>query len=98
MYESSNPAKQLADYVKKNLSKGYTLDSLRFSLISQGYSKITVERAIEQASKQLAEKIPEVKEKPTITYKVITEDEQGREKVQEIKPEKKGFFQRLFRE
>ena len=40
----------IADYIKKNLKKGYTLDSLRFSLISQGYSKISVENAISGAS------------------------------------------------
>ena len=50
MYQPQDHIQQLADYIKKNLSKGYNLDSLRFSLISQGYSKISVEKAIEIGS------------------------------------------------
>jgi len=65
---------QLSEYIKKNLKKGYTLDSLRFSLISQGYTKISVESAIERANKDLATEIPLMKEKPQITYKIV-EDE-----------------------
>ena len=65
---------QISDYIKKNLKKGYTLDSLKYSLISQGYTKISVESAIELASKQMAQEIPEMKEKPQITYKVLEED------------------------
>lgn len=65
---------KLADYIKKNLRKGYTLDSLRFSLINQGYSKISVENAIELMNRQLAMEIPFVKERPEIVYKIIEED------------------------
>ena len=32
-----NYIQQLADYIMKNLSKGYTVDALRFSLMNQGY-------------------------------------------------------------
>ena len=65
---------QLADYIKKNLKKGYTIDSLRFSLINQGYTKISVENAIELANKQLATEIPLIKERPEIIYKIVEED------------------------
>jgi len=65
---------QLAEHIKKNIKKGYTIDSLRFSLISQGYSKLSVDNAITLAHKQLAEEIPHIKEKPHITYKIIDED------------------------
>jgi len=68
---------KLADYIKKNLKKGYTLDSLRFSLIDQGYTKISVENAIELANKQLATEIPSMKERPEIIYKVIEEPIEG---------------------
>jgi len=64
---------KLADYIKKNLKKGYTIDSLRFSLIDQDYTKISVENAIELANKQLAYEIPSMKERPEIIYKVIEE-------------------------
>ena len=64
---------KLVNYVKKNLVKGYTLDSLKFALMSQGYSRIAVESAIEQANKELAEKAPVIKEKPKIKYEIIDE-------------------------
>jgi len=74
MEQPRDHVQQLADYVKKNLAKGYTLDALRFSLISQGYSRISVEKAIELANMQLAASAPEMKEKPTITYTLLDED------------------------
>ena len=91
----------IADYIKKNLKKGYTLDSLRYSLISQGYSKISVENAIDLANKQMAKEIPQIKERPEIIYKVITKAEET--KSLENNPHKiidsttkKGFFNKLF--
>ena len=66
---------QLVNYIMKNLKKGYTIDSLRFSLISQGYSRITVESAIESANKKMSEHISPIKEKPEIKYKIISDDE-----------------------
>jgi len=98
-YKPDNPAQQLADYIKKNLKKGYTIDSLKFSLISQGYTKISVENAINLANKQLSEELPEVKEKPKITYKVITEDLNSGESKEEFIDvnSKKSFWQKLFR-
>jgi phage tail protein X len=65
---------QLADYIKKNLKKGYTLDALRFSLMNQGYTRISVDNAIDLANKQLAEEAPIMKERPQITYRIIEED------------------------
>lgn len=75
MEEPKDYVQQLADHIKKNLSKGYTIESLRFSLLGQGYSRIAVENAIELANKQLASKIPPLKEKPQITYRIIPEPE-----------------------
>jgi len=65
--------RKLINYFKKNLTKGYTADSLRFALMSQGYSRAVVESAIEQANKELAEKAPVIKEKPVIKYEIIDE-------------------------
>jgi hypothetical protein len=88
----------IADYIKKNLKKGYTLDSLRFSLISQGYSKISVENAIDLANKQMAKEMPRIKERPEIIYKVVTENGELKDKSpNEIaSTNKKGFFNKLF--
>lgn len=57
---------QLANYIKKNVSKGYTPESLRWALINQGYSRTSVERAIELANEQLAKQAPKMIEKPVI--------------------------------
>lgn len=65
--------RRLINYFKKNLAKGYTLDSLKFALMSQGYSRAIVEAAITQANKELAEKAPVLKEKPIIKYEIIDE-------------------------
>lgn len=86
MHKSKDYIQQLADYVKKNLVKGYTLNALRFSLVEQGYSRISVEKAIELANKQLAAIVPPMKEKPQIIYKIIEPKE----------PVKKSFWKRVF--
>jgi len=65
---------QLADHIKKNIKKGYTVDALKYSLINQGYTKISVEKAIDLANQQLADEIPSMKERPEIIVKII-EDE-----------------------
>ena len=83
---------QLTEYIKNNLVKGYNQDTLRFSLISQGYSKITVENALERANKELASDVPEVKEKPKIIYKLIGEDNRPIQ----VSTQKKGFWKSLF--
>lgn len=72
---------QLTNYVLKNLEKGYTIDALRVSLINQGYSRITIESAIEKANKKLAGRISPIKEKPQINYRIIPE------------PERRGFWE-----
>jgi len=71
-----NYKKNLVDYFKKNLKKGYTSDSLKLALIRQGYSKTIIERAIEHVHKELAEKAPKLKEKPVIKYEIIDENDQ----------------------
>ena len=67
--------KILVDYFKKNLGKGYTSDSLKWALINQGYLKLEISQALEQANKELAEKAPIVKEKPKIIYELLDEDD-----------------------
>jgi len=84
---------QLADYFKKNLVKGYTPDSLKFSLMKQGYSRTSVEKAFETANKQLAQNAPKMVEKPTVTY-TYDEDELKRKVASDTQG--RGFFSRLF--
>jgi hypothetical protein len=93
MVNPVNQNQQLANYIKKNMTKGYTADSLKFSLMTQGYSRTSVEKAIELANKQLAESAPKMVEKPTVKYEVIDSDEMAAKVAAQERP---GFFGRLF--
>ena len=57
---------QLIKYIRKNLSKGYTIESLRWALQNQGYSRSEINRAIKLAQERMAEEIPRLEEKPVI--------------------------------
>lgn len=85
---------QIVEYIKKNLSKGYTLDSLRFALLNQDYSRTAIEKAIQIANEELANKIPPLKEKPIIRYEVVSNKDIKKE--MKNKPKKKSFFKKLF--
>ena len=64
---------KVKDYIKKNLKKGYTEESLKWALVNQGYTRSIVERAINQVNAELAEKAPVLKAKPVIRYQIIDE-------------------------
>jgi len=90
-----NQNQQLADYIKKNLSKGYTPDSLKYSLMKQGYSRTSVEKALDLANQQLASTAPKMIEKPVIKYEVI-DDQELAAKVAAQDEANRGFFGRLW--
>jgi len=81
--------RSLAEYIKKNISKGYTLESLKWALIKQGYHRMEVFKAIDVANHELAEKAPKLKEKPLINYELYNKDNQ-------LVPIKKPWWKRLF--
>ena len=62
---------ELAEYVEKNLKKGYTKESLKWALINQGYSKLEVEKSMRRVEQMMAAKAPVLKTKPTINYQAI---------------------------
>ena len=64
---------KVVEYFKRNLKKGYTAESLKWALVEQGYTKTTVEQALEKAQKEFAEKAPVLREKPKIKYEIIDE-------------------------
>ena len=66
--------RHVINYFKQNLSKGYTVETLRWALINQGYSRSIVELALQTAQKELADKAPILKEKPIIKYEIIDEN------------------------
>jgi hypothetical protein len=83
---SENYIQQLASYIKKNLAKGYTLDSLKTALEHQDYSKTSIERAIKLVNEQLTASAPQMKEKPVIRYEIVDKPA----------PVKKSFWKRIF--
>jgi len=87
--EKTDYRKKLVNYFKKNLKKGYTTESLKWALISQGYSRTAVETAIEELNKELARQAPVLKEKPVIKYEIIDENDQP---ITVKKPFWKRFF------
>lgn len=88
MYKEKSLGDELAEYVKKNLRKGYTVESLRWALISQGYSKFEVEKSLKKAEMDLGSEAPVLKVKPKIEVEVTP--------VVEEEPKKKGFWKSLF--
>lgn len=76
----------LVEYVKKNLGKGYTLESLKWALISQGHSKLEVDKAIKQAQSELAKQAPILKPSPEVQQPQV-----------HVEPEPQpSFWKRLF--
>lgn len=83
---SEKANRHLVEYFKKNLTKGYTQDSLRFALTKQGYSRALVDKAMEQANREIALTAPVIKvEEPEI---VVTEEP--------VEQPKKSWLKRLF--
>jgi len=64
---------ELVEYLKKNLAKGYTSDSLKIALVQQGYLKLRIEQAIRKVNEELAKTAPVLKEKPKIKYEIVDE-------------------------
>ena len=81
---------QLSEYMKKNLKKGYTKESLRWALVSQGHSKVEIEKAFKQAEDEMAREAPLLKTKPEIKYEAYDSADNP------IKVEKKSFWKNLF--
>jgi len=80
--------KQLVDYIKSNLKKGYKKESLKWALVEQGHSKLEIQRAFEKAEEEISQERP--------VFRNIQEP-----KMEIIDPsisneKKKGFFSRLF--
>ena len=82
---------EISEYVRKNLKKGYTKDSLRVALITQGYSKFEVDKAIKKAEHELASQAPKLDTKPVIKYESMDP-----KNMETYNKEKKSFWKRLF--
>lgn len=80
---------ELSVYIKKNLRKGYTTESLKWALVNQGHSKIEVDKAVKKAEDELSREAPVLKTKPQITYEVL-------EPANAVLKEKKSIWKRVF--
>jgi len=73
-------SKELIEYAKKNLKKGYKKETLKYALIKQGYPRVTVERVLEKAEKEFSQEKKLLsnkhskKEKPLIKYELYDKD------------------------
>jgi len=90
MANRKNNLEDLVEYIKKNLKKGYTKESLRWALVLQGYSRMHVENAIKKTDEALASQAPILKTKPIIRHEIIEP------KGYSPHSYKKPFWKRLF--
>jgi hypothetical protein len=79
---------ELSEYIKKNLKKGYTKESLKWALVNQGHSKMEVEKALRKVDEELANEAPILETKPEITLEVI--------EPKDAVVEKKSWWKRFF--
>jgi beta-lactamase regulating signal transducer with metallopeptidase domain len=79
--------RKLVEYIKKNLRKGYPIETLKVALVNQNYSRPIIEEAVAVAMKEMASEAPALKEKPVIEHEII---------VDEPNSEKKSFWKKLF--
>ncbi|PIN89676.1 hypothetical protein COU57_05655 [Candidatus Pacearchaeota archaeon CG10_big_fil_rev_8_21_14_0_10_32_14] len=68
--------RSLVDYFKKNIEKGYNDETLKWALINQGYNRVEIQKAMDIAHQELAEKAPKIVEKPKITVEVVDNQNQ----------------------
>lgn len=73
--DASSTKKRIVEYFRKNSNKGYTLESLKWALYNQGYSKGVIEEGLKLYHAELAVNAPVLKEEPKITYEVIGDND-----------------------
>ena len=83
---------QITSYIKNNLKKGYTKESLYWALVKQGHSKREIDNAFLRAESQLTKEAPILKTKPKNTYERILPDNTS----EKIEIRKKTFWRRIF--
>jgi hypothetical protein len=78
--------RKLVEYIKRNLKKGYPIETLKIALINQNYSRPTIEEATIEATNEMALEAPTLREKPKIEHQIIFENPSV---------EKKSFLKKL---
>lgn len=77
---------KLVEYLKKNMKKGYPIDTLKIALINQGYVRTMVEAAAKIAVEEMAKEAPVLENKPEIKSEVV---------IEEPIVEKKSFWKKI---
>ena len=80
---------ELSDYIKKNLKKSYTKESLKWALVTQGHSKTEIEKAFKRVEEEMARQAPILKTKPTINHQAYDHQDNPL-------PVKRPFWKKLF--
>ena len=93
MIKKRDYLEEIIAYIKKNLKKGYTKDSLLFALRNQGYSRAIIKKAFDKVDLDLSKEAPKLDTKPKITYEIVEPEEH---KVK-ITNHKLPWWQRFFK-
>lgn len=80
----------LVDYVRKNLAKGYSMESLKWALIKQGNSRLEIEKAIKKVEEELAD--ASAKAKARASMESINQPAE----VVPVQEESKSLWRKLF--
>lgn len=78
---------EIAEYLRKNAKKGYTLESLKWALVRQGHARAEVEKVIKKVEAEMARESSAPQVKPQVTLEPAA--------VQPVE-EKKSFWKRMF--
>ena len=77
--------KPLIEYLQRNLRKGYKLDDLKWSLIGQGHSRVSIDKAIEFVKELEEAKRREIPERIEIIRPVDIPVEEEKTFLQKLK-------------
>lgn len=85
MERNQESINKIIEYLDRNIKKGYKIEDLKWALINQKHSKTEIDKAI----KIIEAKMAKPKEEPQKEIEIIEEKAQI--------PEKKSFWQKLFK-
>ena len=75
MFKKKNSLTELSEYIRKNIKKGYTKESLKWALLSQGYSRLEIDKALAKTDYDLAHEAPILRTRPEIKHEIVVEDD-----------------------
>ena len=67
----------LTEYFRKNLKKGYPVETLKIALLNQGYLRQIIDDAAREAITQMAKQAPILRDKPQIEHEIINENDKS---------------------